>query len=103
MANKIITLNIDGKEKHMKLGINALTELEKVIGKPLTAMGEEVSLSDLRAMFYVSLKWEDKNLTIDKAGDLMDIVVDEHGFQFLSEKLGELMTSAMGGTALPSN
>lgn len=102
MAKKIITINIDGKDRHLKMGINALAELEQIINKPITDMGEDVSLSDLRALFYVAMKWEDKSLTLDETGDLMDSVIDEHGFEFLSQKLGELMTGAMGNTQLPS-
>ncbi|MEB6213527.1 hypothetical protein MXL49_16725 [Enterococcus casseliflavus] len=102
MAKKIITMNIDGEEKHLKVGINALTDLEQLMERPLASIGDEISIADLRAMFYVSLKWEDKKMTLEQAGDLMDSVVEEKGFQFLAESLSELISSSMGGAQLPS-
>lgn len=102
MAKKIITMNIDGEERHLKVGINALTDLEQLMERPLASIGDEISIADLRAMFYVSLKWEDKKMTLEQAGDLMDSVVEEKGFQFLAESLSELISSSMGGAQLPS-
>ena len=103
MAKKIVAIEVEGKEKHIRLGMNALIELEGILGKPITAIGgSAVSLSDLRAMLYVGLKWEDKKLTLETVGDYMDSIIEEKGIEYLSDKLGEALQGSVGSSALPS-
>lgn len=99
---KVVTFNAD-KERHLKFGMNGLIQLEKELGKPLTALStEQFSLADLRTMLYVGLKWEDKKLTQDAVGDIMDEAIELHGMDYLSKQLGEALTGAFGNTATPS-
>jgi imidazoleglycerol phosphate dehydratase HisB len=57
--------------------------------------------ADLRTMLYVGLKWEDKELTLDQTGDIMDAFIEKHTFEELSSKLGEAVRKAFGGKAQP--
>jgi hypothetical protein len=99
---KIITFEAD-KQRHLKFGMNGLIQLEKELGRPLTALStEQFSLEDLRTMLYVGLKWEDKKLTQDAVGDIMDEAIENHGMEYLSAKLGEALTGAFGNTKTPS-
>lgn len=98
---KIVAIKMD-RERHLKYGTNALIELEKITNKPITEIGAEVSMADLRAMFYVGLKWEDKNLTLEETGDLLDIALEHDSFEGLAEKLSQALTGALNNTALPS-
>ena len=98
----IVSVEMD-KMRNMKFGMNALIQLEKELGKPLTSMGtDEFKLEDLRTMLYIGLKWEDKSLTPDAVGDLMDESIEKNGIQYLSAKLGEALQGAFGQTAMPS-
>lgn len=97
---RLVTIEMD-KQRHMKFGINGLIQLEKELGRPLTEMSEGLSMEDFRMFLYVGLRFEDKKLTPEKVGDLMDDVIEERGMEYLSEKLGEAM-GAMNATALPS-
>lgn len=99
MANKIITIIAD-KERHLKLGINGLIEIEKMLDKPLAQLGENMGFEDFRTILYVALKWEDKKLTLEQTGDLMDDYIATNGFEKLGQTIGELITAAMGN--LPS-
>ncbi|MGB3160392.1 MAG: hypothetical protein WBA84_04000 [Carnobacterium sp.] len=102
MAKKIVTIQMD-KERHMKIGMNALVQLEKEMGKPITEISKGVSMADLVSIFYIALKWEDKKLTKEITGDIMDDCIDEHGMDYLTEKMSEALSGAMGnGKALPS-
>lgn len=102
MAKKIVTIQMD-KERHMKIGMNALVALEKEMGKPITEIGKGVSMEDLISIFYIALKWEDKKLTKEMTGDAMDDCIDEHGMDYLTGKMTESLEGAMGnGKALPS-
>lgn len=100
MAKKTVTVLMD-KERHLRYGMNALIELEKVMGRPVTDLGDDLSMKDLRDMFFVGLKWEDKELTANQVGDLMDESLEENDFNYLSEKLTEAIMGALGQTALP--
>lgn len=103
MSKKIVVIETEDKERHLRIGMNALVELEGLLGKPITAIsGDEMALQDLRAMYYVGLKWEDKKLTLAKTGEIMDEIVDNHGMQYLSEKIGEAIKGAVGNAGLPS-
>ena len=99
---KIVTFDAD-KARNLKYGMNALIQLEKELGKPLTNMGaEEFKLEDLRTMLFIGLKWEDKELTKDAVGDIMDEAIEKHGMEYLSKKLAEALQGAFGNTAMPS-
>lgn len=99
MANKIIVLDAD-KERHLRLGINGLIELESVLGRPIAELSEGIGLTEIRTILYIALKWEDKKLTEDKTGEVMDAYIEKHGFEGLGQMVGDLVSSAMG--ALPS-
>lgn len=98
---KTITFDAD-KSRNLKFGMNALIQLEKELGKPLTSMGtDEFKLEDLRTMLYIGLKWEDKKLSQDSVGDIMDEAIAKHGMEYLSTQLGEALQGAFGNTAMP--
>ncbi|MCD4839729.1 hypothetical protein LRS37_12805 [Neobacillus sedimentimangrovi] len=100
---KIVSFEAD-KMRNLKYGINALIELEKALGKPLTDMSSNnFKLEDLRTMLYIGLKWEDKELTPETVGDIMDAAIEKHGMEYLSKKLGEALEGAFGNAAaIPS-
>jgi hypothetical protein len=99
---KVVTFEAD-KKRHLKYGMNALIQLEKELGKPLASIGAgEVKLEDLRTMLYIGLKWEDKELTYEQVGDVMDEAIENHGMEYLSQKLGEALQGAFGNTAMPT-
>lgn len=100
-ANKVVTIEAD-KQRHIKYGMNAFIRLERELGRPMTELGDNLSMEDLRTMLWVGLLWEDKKLTPEKVGDLMDVVIETEGLEYLSNALGEAVQGAMGGTATPS-
>ncbi len=102
---KIVDLEMD-KTRHLKYGMNTMIQVEKELGKPLSTLAnEQFKLSDLRTLLYLGLKWEDNTLTYESVGDLMDISIEKHGMQYISEKLGQAIQSAFGQVgmnAIPS-
>lgn len=99
MKNKIQTINLD-KERHLRLGINGLIELEKMLNRPVSDLANGMGMNEFRAILFIALKWEDKSLTEYKTGELMDLYIEQESFEKLGELLGELVSSAMG--VLPS-
>lgn len=96
---KIITVNAD-KERHLKLGVNGLIQLEEELNKPISELSEGMSMKDFRAILYQALKWEDRELTYEKTGEIMDNIIEDKGFEYLGQIIGELIQNAMG--ILPS-
>jgi hypothetical protein len=94
---KVVSIEMD-KARNLKFGINSLIELEKKINKPLTKLtGEGFALSDLRAILYIGLKWEDKSLTEEQTGEIMDSAIEKFGIEYISKKLEESMTTVFRG------
>lgn len=85
-------LKIQDKEFILKYDINALALLEDITGKAISsAMSEEMGIKTLRNLFYVGLKRNHKDITIEETGDLIQEYLDEHKD---IEKLSELITKA---------
>jgi len=104
MPRKLIEIDMD-KKRYLQTGMNTMILLEKELGRPLSEMGEgSIKLADMRTMFYCMLRQQDKKLTHEKVGDIMDIAIDLHGMEYLSNKLSEAMSGAFGGgAAVPSD
>lgn len=93
---KSVTIELD-KARNLRYGINALVTVEELTGKPLTKLDlESVSIKDLRAILYAGLCHEDKTLTPEKVGQLID---DYTNITEIAGKLGEAFTLAFGGNS----
>lgn len=89
MASKIVSINLD-KERHLKFNLNALILAEKTTGKKLAELSQNQDSFDLeflRAMLYAGLKFEDKELTLEEVGDMIDM----ENLEYVANKLGEAM------------
>jgi hypothetical protein len=94
---KFTSIEMD-KVRNLSYGINSLIELEKRMGKNLTSLsGDSFGLSDLRTILFVGLKHEDRELTEEKTGEIMDIAIENSGIEYLSKKLAEAMQSVFRG------
>lgn len=69
----MITIELD-KERRIRFTMNALADAERVRGLGLPAMIHPLNVGHLttRALLWAGLKWEDRSLTLEKAGDLVD-------------------------------
>lgn len=88
-----VTITLD-KTRTLRYGINALCKIEDITGKPITALDlNHVGMKDLLVIIYAGLCHEDKELTIDSVGDLID---DYSNITYVSEKIGEAFTLSFG-------
>lgn len=88
-----ITINLD-KPRTLRYGMNALAKIEDLTGKSILALDlNKVGIKDLLAIIYAGLYHEDKTLTIDKVGDLID---EYSNLTEIAEKIGEALTAAFG-------
>jgi len=91
---KSVILQLD-KVRNLRYGMNALVTVEDLTGKSITKLDlENISMKDLRTILYAGLYHEDKDLTPEKVGDL----IDEYGnITDIAGKLGEAFTLGFGG------
>lgn len=93
MKNGII-INLD-KPRTLRYGMNALAKIEDLTGKSILSLDlNKLGIKDLLAIVYGGLYHEDKTLTIQKVGDLID---EYSNLNEVAEKLGEALTAAFGG------
>ena len=91
---KAVSIEMD-KIRNLRFGTNAISMAEDLLGRPITAIGTSVGIKDLRVLYYCGLYWEDKELTLDDVGDLMDIVMEEQGTEYLGNKIAEAIQQAL--------
>lgn len=71
--SKPVIIEFGGKLRTLKLGSNAIVILEEMFGKPFTQiMQMDMGLRELRAILWAGLRHEDKELTPESVGDMMD-------------------------------
>ena len=92
---KSVLIELD-KARNLRFGINALCQLEDMIGKPVTDLQDGAGITEIRAMLYCGLAWEDPDLTVDEVGEIMDDAMSDKGIDYISKKLTESITLSIG-------
>ena len=82
-----VSVELGGKRRNLRLGINGLCELNDILEKRegrtvnvLLMMAGALKLNTMRSIFYCGLKWEDENLRempLEKAEDLVGQWLEE--------------------------
>jgi hypothetical protein len=97
---KTVLIELD-KARNLRYGINALCTIEELLGKPITALDlNRISIKDLRTILFAGLVHEDKDLTPEIVGELID---DYSDFTTISSKLGDAFTLAFGDSKNAKN
>lgn len=88
ISRKPVTIQLD-KERTLKYTLNSFAKMEETYGsvdKALAAM-QEGSIRAIIFMLWAGLRHEDKDLTIDSVGDMVDIL----DMDLVSQKMNEVM------------
>ena len=97
---KSVTIELD-KARNLRYGINALCTIEEIINKPITTLDlNNLSMKELRAILYAGLVHEDKSLTEESVGSLID---DYTNISDISTKLGSLFCLANASVCQATN
>lgn len=70
------------RPRRLRFSINAFVDLEKALKRPLGAIltgTTAVSIEDFRAMLWAGLRWEDPDLTLEKAGEVLEAYLAVEG------------------------
>lgn len=88
MANKqrgMVKVQLD-KVRNLRYTMNALAEIEDILGVPLGEMGNiQMTMKNIRVILWAGLIHEDKELTLEQVGDMIDM----SNIQEVQEKLTE--------------
>ena len=94
MSKPFVTLELD-KIRKLRYGMNALIIIEDLLGRSFIELQENksFSLKDFRTIIYAGLSHEDKDLTPQLVGDLID---EYSTFEIVSKKMEEAFSAAFG-------
>lgn len=92
---KFVSIELD-KTRNLRYGINALCQMEEMLGKSVTKLQEEIGIKEFRIMLYCGLVWEDNTITLEKVGDLMDEAISDKGIEYINGKVSEALELALG-------
>lgn len=89
------SITLEGKEYHMRLDLNALSDFESMTGKSIMRGGltdiSNLELSDARALLWACMVQEDESLTIRQVGRLISV----NNLAELVETIQSLVSGAM--------
>lgn len=89
MANKhrgIVEVELGGKVRNLRYTMNALAEIEDKLGVAMADMKDiKMTIKNVRVILWAGLIHEDKELTIEEVGDMVDM----SNFEEVQEKVAE--------------
>lgn len=89
---KLVPIQLD-KKRHLKFDLNAFAELEELYGD-MNAVFEAMqkgSIKAIRAMLWAGLVHEDKELTIEQVGSMIDMSNINDVVETVSKAIGEAL------------
>lgn len=95
------------KNRTLRFTINSMIQVKRDKKKDFSVLLTELSKDDaldlelLRYLYYVGLKWEDPDLTEEKVGEIMDVIIEESGIEGLAQYLSDAVSKALGANGEP--
>lgn len=96
LADYILIDLLDGNgERRLRFGFNQVSEVELMAGKPIHKLVEDednIGLSTLRVLLWGGLKSQDKGITLDRTGNLIENYLENDGdLAELNKKISEAL------------
>ena len=93
-----VPINLD-KQRRLRFDTNAFCMLEEITGKSFEEVASKAGITEIRAMLYCGLYWDNHDLTLEATGEIIDAVMREDRLEELSEAIGKAADLAMGTTS----
>lgn len=92
IRTKLIPVMLD-RERHLKFDLNAFAELEDLYGDINTAFEamQKGSIKAIRAMLWAGLVHEDKDLTLEKVGEMVHLGNVNEVMNAITQAISEAM------------
>lgn len=82
MRKKYITIDLD-KARNLRYTLGSFNFIEAQTGKNFTAALADESMTNLTVLLFAGLKHEDKTLTMEQLGEMVDL----ENFAYVKERL----------------
>lgn len=80
----------------IRYSINAHCEAEEMLGFPITQLDGNAGFSVFRTLLLVGLKYGGRqDMTLDKAGDIMEEIITDKGMEYFSEQVSEAIQKSI--------
>jgi hypothetical protein len=87
---KSIPIELD-KMRNLRLGVNAICDIESITGKSISNLTDGAGLADIRTILYCGLRWEDDEIEMETVGDL----IENADLKMVANKIGEAIELAL--------
>jgi len=87
------------KQRRLRFDTNAFCMLEEITGRSFSEVAQKAGITEIRALLYCGLYWDDNSLTLETTGEIMDVVMREDKLDVLTEAIGKATDLAMGTTS----
>jgi len=85
------------KQRRLRFDTNAFCLMEEITGKPMTELNQRAGIRDIRAMLFCGLYWDDDQLTLEGAGEILDVIMQKKGgLDEVTKKIGKALEAATG-------
>lgn len=101
---RFVPIELD-RPRRLRFDANALADLEGVMGMGLSRImsEEQIGVRAFRAMIWAGLKWEDRGLTLERAGRILMAYIERGGsLTDLGKRVNEAMKAAGWMRAQPT-
>lgn len=95
---KYVSFELDNEVYQLRFGVNEMCDMEDLLNKPVSALGQNAGMKELRVMFYCGLRGTRKDITLEDTGVLMSEVIADKGIDFLQDVLAKAMELALGNS-----
>lgn len=90
------TFEVSGEIYQLRISINALCKIEDILGYPMTEIeAHGMGIKEMRVIMTCGLI---PSVSMEEAGDIMDILLEEKGADGFMNLMLEAMQSAMGSS-----
>lgn len=87
-----VDIEVGGFSRRLRYDFNALASLEDAIGRPVSSIGENMGVREMRAMLWAGLIHEMPKLTLTQVGDMLSF----DRMEYITEKIQEAFALAIG-------
>ena len=97
---KGLTFQTQNNIYSLRFSVNNLCKLEDLLGRPLSQLGDNIGLREMRTMFYCGLT---PSMSLEQCGEVIDEILEEKGIDGLNDILDRALTLSIGsGTVAPT-
>ena len=90
---KGLTFTAEGQMYQLRYDVNALCEIEDLLDKPISEIGQGTGMRELRTIFACGVL---PKMQVNESGDVMSAYMMENGMDKLSELIMNALNLAMG-------